>query len=189
MKRLTGSNMKKTGYVVFLRGVNVGGKNIIKMDELKKIFEELKFTEVKTYIQSGNIIFNDYEKDKTKLVKNIDKKLYKKLNTKVNIAILTFPEFKEIIDKKPKGFGDADEKKYDVIYLTEPLKANDALKEIKTREGVDEIFKGKNVLYISRKKESLAKSYLSKIIETPVYQNITIRNWNTTKKIYDLMNL
>jgi uncharacterized protein (DUF1697 family) len=180
--------MDRTGYIALLRGINVGGKNLIKMDELRKLFEGLKFCDVKTYIQSGNIIFYDYEKDKLKIKENIEKALYKKLGIKINIAVLTFVEIKEIVDKKPNGFGEDDKKKYDVIYLIEPLKMNELVKEIKMRAGIDEMYKGKKVLYISREKDYLSKSYFSKLSETPVYQNITIRNWNTTKKLFELMD-
>jgi uncharacterized protein (DUF1697 family) len=178
--------MKK--YLVLLRGINVGGKNIIKMNELKNLFEELKFTDVKTYIQSGNIVFNNDEVDKIKLEKIIEKALLKKLNIKINIVILTIKEMKQIINKKPKGFGEDNENKYDVIYLMKSLKVKDAIKEIKTREGVDKIYEGEKVIYISRSIKSLSKSYFSKILETPIYKDITIRNWNTAKKLYELMD-
>jgi uncharacterized protein (DUF1697 family) len=180
-------SMEKIGYIVLLRGINVGGKNIIKMEALKKLFEGLKFYDVKTYIQSGNIIFYDYEKDKPKLKENIEKALYTNLNTKINIAVLTYTEIKEIVNKKPNGFGENDRKKYDVIYLIEPLKINNLVKEVKTRVGIDEMYKGEKVLYISREKDFLSKSCFSKLNETPIYQNITIRNWNTTKKLFELM--
>jgi uncharacterized protein (DUF1697 family) len=181
--------MEKLKYLALLRGINVGGKNIIKMDELKKIFEEMKFTDVKTYIQSGNVMFLDYENDQIKIQKKIERALFKKLNYKINIGILTFSEINEIVNNKPKGFGEDNENKYDVIYLIKPLEAKDAIKEIKTRDGVDKMFEGKNVLYISRLIKNLSKSYFSKIIDTSIYQNITIRNWNTTKKLYELMGI
>ena len=131
--------MEKNEYLVLLRGINVGGKNIIKMDELKKLFENLKFTNVKTYIQSGNIIFNDYENNKIKLTEKIEKALFKKLNNEINIVILTFSEMKEIINEKPNGFGEDKEYKYDVIYFVKPLEPKTAIKEIKAREGADNI--------------------------------------------------
>ncbi|MDR0517236.1 MAG: DUF1697 domain-containing protein [Fibromonadaceae bacterium] len=179
--------MNKIKYLALLRGINVGGNNIIKMNELKILFEELKFSDVRTYIQSGNVIFNDCEKDKNKLFKIIEKALFKKLSNKINIVLLTFLEIEEIINKKPKGFGEDSENKYDVIYLIEPLNAKDAVKEIKMREGVDKMYEGKKVVYISRSIKNLTKSYFSKILETPIYKSITIRNWNTTKKLHGLM--
>jgi uncharacterized protein (DUF1697 family) len=179
--------MNKIKYLALLRGINVGGKNIIKMNELKILFEELKFSDVRTYIQSGNVIFNDYENDKTKIIKIIEKALSKKLDNKINIALLTFSELEKIINKKPKGFGEDNENKFDVIYLIEPLNKKEAIKEIKTREGVDKIYEGDKVIYISRLLKDLTKSYFSKILKSPIYKNITIRNWNTTKKLYELM--
>jgi uncharacterized protein (DUF1697 family) len=55
-------------YIALLRGINVSGKNIIKMVELTAMMEALKFKSVKTYIQSGNVVFSDTEKDTLKLV-------------------------------------------------------------------------------------------------------------------------
>ena len=180
--------MKKIEYLALLRGINVGGKNIIKMDELKKIFEELKFTDVITYIQTGNVIFKDSENDKTKLTKRIEDRLFEKLNSKINIVLLTFPEMKELIDNKPKGFGEhKDEYRYDVAFLIEPLKAKDAIKEFEQTAGVDKIYEGKNVLYISMLLKQITQSRISKIIGSPIYKNISIRNWNTTEKLYKLM--
>jgi uncharacterized protein (DUF1697 family) len=180
--------MGKTEYLVLLRGINVGGNNIIKMRDLKKLFEKMEFTDVITYIQSGNIIFKDFEKDKMKILKRIEKPLFQKLNNKINMALLTFAEMKGVISNKPEGFGDDTETyKYDVLFLIDPVKAKDAIKEMKARDGVDKLYQGKKVVYISRLIEKLTKSYISKIVETSIYQNITIRNWNTTKKLYELM--
>jgi uncharacterized protein (DUF1697 family) len=179
--------MKKIKYLVLLRGINVGGKNIIKMNELKDLFEKLNFSGVNTYIQSGNVIINDYETDKNKLIEIIEKALFKKIKNKITSVILTFKEMKQIVIKKPEGFGEDNDNKYDVIYLMESLNVKDAIKEIKTREGVDKLYAGEKVIYISRSIEYLSKSYFSKILETPIYKNITIRNWNTTKKLYELM--
>jgi uncharacterized protein (DUF1697 family) len=180
--------MEKTKYITLLRGINVGGNNIIKMDELKKLFEGMNFSDVKTYIQSGNIIFSDIGINKISIKEKIEKKLFEKIKNEVNIVLLTFPEMNEIINKKPKRFGEDNENyKYDVIYLIEPLTAKEAIKEFKPKEGVDEINIGKKVLYISRLKKELTKSHFSKIIESKIYSKLTIRNWNTTIKLYELI--
>jgi len=179
--------MNKIEYLALLRGINVGGNNIIRMDDLKKIFINIGFTNVITYIQSGNIIFKYNKKNKAKLIAKIHKALYEKLNNKIDIALLTYEEIKEIIENKPEGFGDDNKNKYDVIYLIEPLESTEAIKEIRTRDNIDKIYTGKKVLYISRCIENLTKSYFPKIIKSPIYKNISIRNWNTTKNIYKLM--
>jgi uncharacterized protein (DUF1697 family) len=181
--------MDKIKYVVLLRGINVGGNNIIKMDELRRMFEEMGFSEVKTYIQTGNVIFEDVEKNKSKLIEKIEIKLLKETKNNITIVLLTFSEIKEIIQKKPENYGgDSEKYKYDVIYLIEPLTAKEAMIEFNPREGVDKIYKGKNVLYHLFLKEKETKSHFSKIVESKIYPKISIRNWNTTKKLYELMN-
>jgi uncharacterized protein (DUF1697 family) len=180
--------MEKVRYVVLLRGINVGGNNIIKMIELKKLFEEMGFENVITYIQSGNIIFDDSGNDKTILREKIEHTLSEKFGNMIKIIILTSTEIKTIIEKKPEGFGEEKDKyKYNVIFLVEPLDAKDAIQEIKARDGVDKIYEGEKVIYSSYLMSERTKSYISKIIETTIYKNISIRNWNTTEKLYELM--
>jgi uncharacterized protein (DUF1697 family) len=175
-------------YLVLLRGINVGGNNIIKMDDLKTMFVEIGFADVITYIQSGNIIFKSAEKDKTKLKDKIETVLLEKIKNKITVAILTVGEMKRIIAGKPEGFGDDKENyKYDVVFLLEPLKANDAITSFNPKDGVDKIDEGIGVLYISRLIGQITKSRFTKIIGTAAYQNMTVRNWNTTEKLYRLM--
>ncbi|MDR2825071.1 MAG: DUF1697 domain-containing protein [Prevotellaceae bacterium] len=181
--------MDKIKYVALLRGINVGGNNSVKMDELRKMFEKTGFSNVKTYIQTGNVIFEAIEKDKSKLIEKIEERLFKETKNKINIVLLTFSEMKEIIYRKPENFGGNNEEyKYDVLFLIEPLKAADAVKEFDPREGVDKLYSGKNVLYHSILKKERTKSHLSKIIESVIYSKLSIRNWNTAKKLYELMN-
>jgi uncharacterized protein (DUF1697 family) len=175
-------------YLALLRGINVGGNNIIKMDALKKLFDELDLDDVKTYIQSGNVLFRDSEKDRAKITAKIEKALMEKLKNRIDVVILTYSEMKKIVNEKPDRFGEESEKyRYDIMFLLDPMTAKEAAKEIKTRAGVDEIYGGDKVIYFKRLIEKITKSYISKIAGTPVYQKITIRNWNTTRKLYELM--
>jgi uncharacterized protein (DUF1697 family) len=82
------------------------------------MFEEMGFSNVKTYIQTGNVVFEDIEKNKQKLIEKIEGKLLKETKNKITIVLLTFLEMKEIIQKKPENYGDDNEKyKCDVIFL------------------------------------------------------------------------
>ena len=165
--------VEKIDYVALLRGINVGGNNIIKMNELKIIFEKMNFSDIQTYIQSGNVIFNDLEKDKLKLGKKIERKLSEILCNEIKVSLLTLSEMDEIINKKPYKYGEENEKyKYDMIFLIEPLTTKEAMKEIKIKEGVDEVYEGNRVLYFKRLKEKITKTYLTKIIGTPIYKLI-----------------
>ncbi|MGD0710922.1 MAG: DUF1697 domain-containing protein [Bacteroidales bacterium] len=176
-------------YLALLRGINVGGNNIIKMTELKACFETMGFTDVATFIQSGNVLFKSTEKDKAKLTKKIEKTLSDNFNYKSLVVLTTYDQLETIVKKAPKGYGEnPDEYRYDVLFLKEPLTSEVAIKTIKEREGVDKAYAGKGVLYFSRLISKAGQSYLTKIISLPVYKNITVRNWNTTTKLFELMN-
>jgi uncharacterized protein (DUF1697 family) len=180
--------MSTIRYLVLLRGINVGGNNIIKMTDLKTSFEKMGFSDVVTFIQSGNIIFNSEEKNKTALVIRIEKTLSETFNYNAKVVTVTYKEIKNAVDNAPPGFGkDPGKYRYDVIFLKEPLTAKDAMKIVKTKEGVDSAFEGKNVLYFSRLTVKASQSRLSKIIVTSEYKYMTIRNWNTTTKLLALM--
>src|SRR5690606_13468588 len=175
-------------YLALLRGINVGGSNIIKMSDLKKCFESLKLTDVVTYIQSGNVVFTSDINDKNKLTGNIEKALSKTFNYTAKVVVISYKDLKKIMDDKPDGFGSKPaEYRYDVIFLIDPLKPKEAIKKVKTKEGVDEAYAGRMALYFSRLIAKAAQSYLSKVVSLPEYKFMTIRNWNTTTKLLSLM--
>jgi uncharacterized protein (DUF1697 family) len=180
--------MAEIQYLVLLRGINVGGNNIIKMADLKTCFENMGFTEVQTLIQSGNILFKAAEKNKAKLIAKIERVLSKTFGYQSRIVVVAYKELKKIIDEAPKGFG-KDLKKYrcDVIFLKEPLTAREAMKNVKVKEGIDTAHAGKYVLYFSRLDSKASQSHLPRIIKLPMYQYMTIRNWNTTTKLLAMM--
>ena len=180
--------MADTQYLALLRGINVGGNNIIKMADLKACFESMGFAEVLTFIQSGNILFKAAEKDRTELTKKIESVLSERFSYKSRIVTVTHQELKKVVQGAPKGFGkDPGKYRYDVIFLKEPLTPKEAMKNVSTKEDIDNAYIGKSVLYFSRLISKASQSHIKKIIQLPVYQNMTIRNWNTTTKILALM--
>ena len=99
--------MADTQYLALLRGINVGGNNIIKMVNLKACFESMGFTDVGTFIQSGNVLFKSAEKDKLKLTNKIEKALSERFNYKSRIVTITHKELRKVVDGAPKAFGPA----------------------------------------------------------------------------------
>lgn len=183
----SGSSKKKT-YLTLLRGVNVGGNNIIKMNDLKATFEDMGFSDVKTYIQSGNVIFSSENENKTELIYKIEKQLSDRFNYNSIIVLLTKDELEEQVLSAPTDYGNNPENfRYDVILLKETTTVENALKDIKLRDGIDEIFIGNNVLFFRRLFINMTKSKLTKIVASPVYKHITIRNWNTITKLLEIM--
>lgn len=175
-------------YVALLRGINVGGKNLIKMTELKACLEARGFKNVSPYIQSGNVIFSADNSARTKLTSQVEEALSETFNYTSRVVVRSYKEMNHIVAHAPKGFGsDTATHRYDVIFLKEPLTVARAMKSVTTKEGVDQAFTGKGVLYFSRLISRAAQSHLTRIITMPVYQSMTIRNWNTTTKLLKMM--
>jgi len=180
--------MTETQYLALLRGINVGGNNIIKMADLKTCFENMGFSNVLTYIQSGNVLFKSAEKDTAKLTKKIETGLSERFRYESRLVVITHKQLKQVVEAAPRGFGKGPATfRYDVIFLKEPLTPKEAMKSVSTKEGVDNAYTGKDVLYFSRLISRATQSRLPRIAGLPVYQNMTIRNWNTTTKLLALM--
>lgn len=182
--------MKKTAqtiYLALLRGINVGGKNIIPMKALKDCFENMGFSDITTFIQSGNVLFKTKENNRVKLITKIEKALSESFNYKSVIVLIDQIQLEKVVKQAPVNFGsNPDEFRYDVFFIKEPLTPAEALPSFKAKEGVDKVFQGTDVIYTSKLISKAGQSYLSKIISNPVYQNMTIRNWNTTSKLFEL---
>jgi len=177
------------GYVALLRGINVGGKNPIKMTDLRACFEEQGFRDVSTYIQSGNVVFGSNVTRVADLVHTIERMLAAGFDYEASVAVRSRTQMRAVVERAPAGFG-ADPSTYrsDVIFLKPPLTARAAMKGIYIREGVDQAFAGTGVLYFSRLTSRASQSQLSRIVGTPIYQSMTIRNWNTTTKLQQMVD-
>lgn len=173
-----------TTYLALLRGINVGGNNIIKMTELKTLFETLGYTNVTTYIQSGNVLFTTNKQSTEQLVQSIEAALTKQFKKSIPVVVISADQLRDVVQSAPKGFGSQpDQYRYDVLFVKPPLTAAAARKELSIKDGVDQVWAGTHVLYFSRLIAKATQSHLNKIVGQPIYKNITIRNWNTTTKL------
>jgi uncharacterized protein (DUF1697 family) len=177
-----------TTYVALLRGINVGGKNLIKMPALKAAFEAEGFDDVATYIQSGNVLFASPEAKPAVLTDRIEAMLAEAFDYVPTVVVRSRKQMRAIVDRAPEGFGGRPaEYRYDVIFLKEPLTAKEAMGEVPTNPAVDTAHAGTGVLYFSRLIAKATASRLNKIVASPIYPSVTIRNWNTTSKLLSLM--
>ena len=174
----------ETKQVALLRGINVGGNNIIKMVALRESFEAMGHREVATYIQSGNVVFSAKFSDKTKLTTSIEKALSRAFGYESTVVIVSAKELARVVDEAPPEFGTAPALyRYDVMFVKEPMTPEEALAQVSTKPGVDEAHAGKHALYFRRLIAKATQSHLSKIVGKPVYKSLTVRNWNTTMKL------
>lgn len=176
-----------TRYLALLRGINVGGKNLISMAALRAFFEAQGFQDVTTYIQSGNVLFSSNEGAST-LVPRIESGLSVAFGYTASIVLRSKQELRRVVREAPDGFGaEPTLYRYDVIYLKKPLSAPQVLPTLPTRAGVDQGYAGNGVLYFSRLIEKASQSRLNRLASMPVYKSMTIRNWNTTLRLHEMM--
>ncbi|MEO1056516.1 MAG: DUF1697 domain-containing protein [Actinomycetota bacterium] len=177
-----------TRCVALLRGINVGGKNIISMTDLCVVFEAVGFDGVQTYIQSGNVVFTT-DSALGSLEQSIEAALVAQLDTSVKVVVRSRRQMHSVVANAPDGFGsDRDRYLSDVVFLRKGLTPKRALAAVSLREGVDQVWPGTGVLYMARLAERRAQSRLSRLASTPEYQHMTIRNWATTTKLLEMLN-
>jgi uncharacterized protein (DUF1697 family) len=170
-------------YVAFLRGVNVGGHKLIKMEELRRACASLGFKNVKTYIQSGNVIFETSETSSHLLTARIEKELHRLLGYEVTVFLRTTLEVEEIVKHDPfKGLKFADVKMY-VTFLSEELNARPKLPLLSSTKDV-EVFQIRNreAFSLSRKKNGRF-GFPNNLIEKELGVLATTRTWTTVGKI------
>lgn len=174
-------------YVALLRGINVGGKGLIKMADLRVEFERLGFQSVRTYIQSGNVLFHAKEADKLKLENKIEKALLAKFKVATRVMLRSKREMTQVIAHLPKIFENP-EWKHNVIFLSSAIDNAGIVKKFNIKENIEEIHYSKGVLFWSARFDGITRSTMLKLSARVEYQEMTARNINTTKKIVELMN-
>ena len=177
-------------YVALLRGINVGGKNLIPMPALKTCFEIAGFTDVSTYIQSGNVLFSAPTTGQAALTKKVERAIGSAFDHyAASVVLRSKAQMVKVVSDAPPGFGaEPDEYRYDAIFLKAPLTGKAAIEEVEIKEGVDRCWAGAGILYFSRTVERITSSRINRIVGKPIYQQMTIRNWNTTTKLAALLD-
>ena len=176
-------------YVALLRGINVGGNNLIKMTALMRCFEAQGFRDVATYLQSGNVIFTASGEGAASLTERVEAALRATFKYPASVVLRSRKQIQDVVARAPRGFGTEPARyRYDVIFLKAPLTASEAIKGFPIKPGVDEAHAGTGVIYASRLISRASQSRISKLVTMPIYANVTIRNWNTTSAVLRLLD-
>lgn len=172
-------------YVVLLRGINVGGNNRVEMSRLKSVLENLGHTNVVTYINSGNVIFDSSSLPDRSYIENM---LEKEFGFRIPALVVTAEDIVRIAEAIPQNWdNDRDSQKSDVIYLFEEIDKPEIIDKIGVKPDIETFtYVGGAVLAnISRKDQT--KGSLLKLIGTPLYKQMTIRNITTARKLAELV--
>ncbi len=176
-----------TQYIAFLRAINVGGR-MVKMEELKKMLAMPGIKNIRTYIQSGNVVFDSAETDKDALVKKIETKLQKALGFEVKTLLRTIPEIEAIVKKNPFGKY-AEDMALHVSFLSG--EADKALTEqLLSLQTEFEQFKvvGTEVYILVRKGGYGETKFSNTFLEKKLKLSATTRNWATVNKMLEYKN-
>jgi uncharacterized protein (DUF1697 family) len=175
-------------YVALLRGINVGGRNLVAMTALREAFEAAGFGAVSTYIQSGNVLFES-DAPRGSLEDDLEAMLERRFGVPLVVVVRSHRQLRNVVEKAPARFGQRPDTYHsDVIFLKAPLTSRQAMRVVAQREGVDQARPGTGVLYFARLSERRTESRMSRIVGTPEYQQMTIRSWSTTTKLLGLLD-
>lgn len=176
-------------YVALLRGINVGGNNKVPMADLRACLEKSGLKNVRTYIQSGNVIFESGAKDETKLTTDIERAIENAFGFPVIVAVFSQSEFEHIATHTPKGWLQNPEWKYNYLFLKKPTTAQDALEALGDQKTeIEFVEAGQGVLYQAMSIKLFGRTTASKMIGQPIYKQMTIRNHNTVQKLLELLH-
>jgi uncharacterized protein (DUF1697 family) len=174
-------------YIALLRGINVGGNSIIKMLDLKEAVEKCKFKNVRTYIQSGNVIFESDDNGIDQITARLENILRKTFQFNSSIIVRNYEQFRKVISEIPSDWEKRNDLRCYIAFIRGPTAAQDVMPEVELKDGVDSVKAGEGVLYMSTMLSGLTRSRFTKLISKKVYKDITIRNFNTVKKLLTLM--
>lgn len=171
--------------LAFLRGINVSGQKIIKMTELTAIFEDAGFTNVKTVLASGNVMFESTAKSTATLTKKIESLLKKELGYEVDVMLRSLDDLRELVELAPFKKVRAKQATRYVTFLAETPDPKLKLPLLSPKQNVEFILiRERDIFSISHNIER--GDYANPIIEKCLRVKATTRNWNTIEKILAL---
>ena len=176
-----------TIFVALLRGVNVGGNNMISMSSLKKSFESMGFSDVLTYINSGNIIFKSNEADARKLESKIETMLSKEYQLGSKVVLRSLSEMEKLVQSLPRTWTGDSGWRYNVIFLRHTIDSEEILNELEFKKDIEQVVYRPGALLWSAQISELTRTNMLKLSSRKMYQDMTIRNLNTTRKLCELM--
>ncbi|WP_448006183.1 DUF1697 domain-containing protein [Agromyces bauzanensis] len=177
-----------SSFVALLRGINVGGRNPIRMPDLVACFREAGYGEVNTYLQSGNVLFTADHRNGPKLEAEVQAMLEQRCGIPLLVVIRSRDELAETIDAAPADHG-SPRLRSDIFFLKHPLTAEEALAEMPDlREGVDSVASGPGAIYFSRVAARATKTRIQLLMAMPIFQQMTVRTWRTCIRLLEKLD-
>ena len=174
-------------HVALLRGVNAGTQNRIDMKTLKATFEAIGFTDVRTYINSGNIVFRTTRKDKQRMAAKIEAAIKQEFGHDVKTLVLDARNIEEICAALPDEWLNNDSMRSEVMFLWQEIDKPDLVAKLNTKVVDNVIHTAGAILWMIDRKD-YNKSGLARLVGTEPYRKMTMRNVNTLRKLRQMMS-
>ena len=182
---MIGSN---SPFLALLRGVNVGGRNIIAKGDLQICFQDMGFCDVCTYLQSGNVLFRSQERRIGKLTQTIEIGLSDHFFYKARAVVISRKMFRSAIHSAPRDWGRNDQRQHQALFTLGGANPEQVLlKLVSPKTEIEEVNAGSGAIFWSISKADLKKSTFLRLPASPAYRQLTIRNHNTVFRLMELM--
>lgn len=173
-------------YVALLRGINVGGKATVPMLALKEVFAKLAFANVKTYINSGNVIFES-DADSQQLASLIEGAITKQFKLAVPALVRPQTNIALLCAKIPASWTNDNEQKTDVMFLWDDIDDESILQKVSINPAIENALYLPGALVWNIGRDNVTRGGGIKLIKTDIYTKMTVRNVNTVRKLNELM--
>ena len=176
-------------YIALLRGINISGRNKVPMAELKQCFEALNFVKIRTYLNSGNVIFSSEETVAAALTHRIEGRLQRQFGLEIPVFVLPQENLADILAHAPNWWGTENKAIYDnLIFILTPATFAEVYREIGApKEGLEQIQAYQSAVFWSFCRTAYQKTnWWPKTANTTIKDKITIRTANTVKKLLEL---
>jgi uncharacterized protein (DUF1697 family) len=173
-------------FVALLRGVNVGGKNNLSMSALKANLAKAGFADVATYINSGNVLFTSSEADPRKLEDKIERLIASGHKLECKVVVRSIAEMEKLVESLPASWKDEDWA-HNVMFLRHSIDSKEVLKELAPKPDIEKVLYRPGAVLWSARRSDIKKSAMNKISSRKIFQDMTVRNPNTTRRLYELM--
>jgi len=175
-------------WLVLLRGINVGGNNVIPMSELRDVFADMGFDDPVTYIQSGNVVVGSRRRRNAETTSGIEARLAEAFGYDARVVVRDTAEMSRIVRGIPKGWDPADgAMRHNVIFLTDHVAASALIDPETVKPEFESLKVGDGVLYWSAPMRTLTRTGMVKLSAHPAYREMTVRNLRTTVRLFDIM--
>lgn len=177
----------RSTYVALLRGINVGGKNIITMDALRASFEALGYSSVRTLIASGNVVFEAGPGSSRRLEQQLERALAADHRFDATVVVRSREEYERMMTAIPPRWGNDKTRRHYVMFLRRTIDRAALVAELGVNAEVEELRYVPGALLWSCRLDAVNRSKVRKVMARAIYRDMTVRNLNTTRKTWAVM--